>query len=171
MKKQVFGKKMDRQAVMVIIMSVKSSISPLGNVVQEYSLFLEDWIPHYQAIYYSDPQRLKVFMKNKMKGDITTEKMREKEVPVTLSVMWQNDKVREIADLLTCGRPTEQVTDGLPANLVEALVRAAFTMAQKRVAQASAKSAKQKEEDDAAVARARAERAEGADPGSEAGSP
>jgi hypothetical protein len=140
-------------------------------LVQEYSMMVQDWIPHYQAIYYSDPQRLKVFMRNKMKGDITTEKMREREVPVTLSVMWQNDKAREIADLLTCGRPTEQVTNGLPANLVEALVRAALTMAEKRVAQASAKAAKQKEEDDAAVARARAEGAEGADPGSEAGSP
>jgi hypothetical protein len=140
-------------------------------LVQEYSMMAQDWIPHYQAIYYSDPQRLKVFMKNKVAGDITTEKMRESEVAVTLSVMWQNNKVREISDLLTCGRPTEQVTKGLPANLVEALVRAALTMAQKRVTQTSAKAAKQKEEDDAAVARARAKGAEGVDPGSEAGPP
>ena len=137
-------------------------------LVFEYSPMMQNWIPHYQAIYYSDPERLRVFMTNKVKGDITTDKMREREVPVTLSVMWQNDKVREIADVLTCGRPHEQVTNGLPANLVEALVRAALIMAENRFTQKSAKAAKQKEKDDAAVARARAE---GGDPGSQPGSP
>ena len=45
--------------------------------IQEYSVLVKDWVPHYQAIYYSDPQRLKVFMRNKVEGDITTTEMRK----------------------------------------------------------------------------------------------
>lgn len=103
-------------------------------LIYEYSPlpYIQDWIPHYQAIYYSDPQRLKLFVKNSVKGDITTTKMREEEDPTTLSVVWQADKAKEVAKYLTCGRPPEEITDGLPKNLVEALLRSAFELIDKQ---------------------------------------
>lgn len=109
----------------------------------------------------------------KVDGDITTQKMRDSEVPATLSVTWQNDKVRRIARLITCGKPTDEVTEGLPENLVKALVNSAWGMVDRHVKQSREQAAKRKKDDDAAVARGKdevAKEAKKSDPQSKADS-
>jgi hypothetical protein len=95
-------------------------------MIQEHDLIEDRAVPHYQAIYFRDPDKRRLFMTQSQPGDIVTKAMREaKDDRGGLSVKLEKELAEAVADRMCNKQNYRDLLQLLPPALVTKLVQGA----------------------------------------------
>lgn len=107
-------------------------------MIQEHDMIEDRAVPHYQAIYFKDPERRRLFMSRAQPGDIVTKAMRETRDDRTgLSVKVEKELAEAIAERMCAKENCRDLVQLLPPALVTKLVQGARELVRLREQQAS----------------------------------